>query len=49
MLPSDREVAGLLGLMLLTEARQPARLSASGELVALDEQDRSDPWKQRER
>jgi RNA polymerase sigma-70 factor (ECF subfamily) len=33
-------VAGLLALMLLTEARRTARVSASGELVALDEQDR---------
>ncbi|GHS88725.1 RNA polymerase subunit sigma-24 [Actinomycetota bacterium] len=34
------EVTGLLALMLLTEARRPARLSATGELVTLDEQDR---------
>lgn len=34
------EVAGLLALMLLTEARRPARLSTTGELVTLDEQDR---------
>ena len=40
LLPRDGEVAGLLALMLLTEARRPARISASGELVALDEQDR---------
>jgi RNA polymerase sigma-70 factor (ECF subfamily) len=40
LLPNDGEVAGLLALMLLTEARRPARVSASGELVALDEQDR---------
>jgi hypothetical protein len=33
-------VAGLLALMLLTEARRTARVSASGELVTLDEQDR---------
>ena len=39
--PSDGEVAGLLALMLLTEARRPARVSTSGELVALDEQDRA--------
>jgi RNA polymerase sigma-70 factor (ECF subfamily) len=32
---------GLLALMLLTEARRSARISASGELVTLDEQDRS--------
>ena len=38
--PADGEVAGLLALMLLTEARRPARLSATGELVTLDEQDR---------
>jgi RNA polymerase sigma-70 factor (ECF subfamily) len=40
LLPDDAEVAGLLALMLLTEARRTARVSASGELVALDEQDR---------
>ncbi|GAA3466327.1 RNA polymerase sigma factor [Nonomuraea roseola] len=40
LLPQDGEVAGLLALMLLTEARRTARLSANGELVALDEQDR---------
>jgi RNA polymerase sigma-70 factor (ECF subfamily) len=40
LLPEDGEVAGLLALMLLTEARRTARVSASGELVALDEQDR---------
>lgn len=40
LMPSDGEVAGLLALMLLTEARRAARVSASGELVALDEQDR---------
>ena len=40
LLPNDGEVAGLLALMLLTEARRPARVSASGELVTLDEQDR---------
>jgi RNA polymerase sigma-70 factor (ECF subfamily) len=40
LMPADGEVAGLLALMLLTEARRVARLSASGELVALDDQDR---------
>ncbi|NYH90499.1 RNA polymerase sigma factor [Actinopolymorpha rutila] len=40
LLPGDGEVAGLLALMLLTEARRTARVSASGELVSLDEQDR---------
>ena len=33
-------MAGLLALMLLTEARSSARVSATGELVPLDEQDR---------
>jgi RNA polymerase sigma-70 factor, ECF subfamily len=40
LMPDDGEVAGLLALMLLTEARRTARISASGELVAFDEQDR---------
>jgi RNA polymerase sigma-70 factor, ECF subfamily len=40
LIPDDGEVAGLLGLMLLTEARRTARVSGSGELVTLDEQDR---------
>jgi RNA polymerase sigma-70 factor (ECF subfamily) len=40
LLPENGEVAGLLALMLLTEARRTARVSASGELVTLDEQDR---------
>lgn len=40
LLPDDGEVAGLLALMLLTEARRTARVSANGELVTLDEQDR---------
>jgi RNA polymerase sigma-70 factor (ECF subfamily) len=40
LLPEDGEAAGLLALMLLTDARRVARVSASGELVALDEQDR---------
>jgi RNA polymerase sigma-70 factor (ECF subfamily) len=39
-MPEDGEVAGLLALMLLIEARRAARVSASGELVTLDEQDR---------
>jgi RNA polymerase sigma-70 factor (ECF subfamily) len=41
LMPEDGEVAGLLALMLLTEARRTARVSASGELVTLDEQDRT--------
>ena len=40
ILPDDGEVTGLLALMLLTEARSAARVSASGELVTLDQQDR---------
>jgi len=38
--PESTEVAGLLALMLLTEARHPARTGAGGRLVPLDEQDR---------
>ena len=40
-LPDDGEVAGLLALMLLTDARRAARARADGSLVALAEQDRS--------
>jgi len=40
LMPEDGEVAGLLALMILTEGRRPARVSASGDLVPLDEQDR---------
>ena len=40
MMPADGEVSGLLALMLLTEARRSARVSATGELVTLTEQDR---------
>ena len=38
--PADAEVAGLLALMLLTEARRPARVSSTGDLVPLAQQDR---------
>lgn len=41
LVPEDCEVAGLLALMLLTDARRGARIGASGELVPLDRQDRS--------
>jgi RNA polymerase sigma-70 factor, ECF subfamily len=41
LMPADGEVAGLLALMLLIEARRTARVSANGELVTLDEQDRA--------
>ncbi|HEU0040935.1 MAG TPA: DUF6596 domain-containing protein, partial [Jiangellaceae bacterium] len=40
LMPEEGEVAGLLALMLLTEARRTARVSAGGELVPLAEQDR---------
>ncbi|MFE5409951.1 RNA polymerase sigma factor [Microbacterium sp. NPDC056569] len=40
LLPDEGEVAGLLALMLLTDARRTARVSRTGELVTLDEQDR---------
>jgi len=40
LLPDDGEVAGLLALMLFTDARRAARVSRTGELVTLDEQDR---------
>ena len=40
LLPQDGEAAGLLALMLMTEARRIARVSASGELVPFAEQDR---------
>jgi predicted RNA polymerase sigma factor len=45
LLPDDGEVAGLLALMLLTEARRAARIRADGTLVPLEEQDRS-RWNQ---
>jgi RNA polymerase sigma factor (sigma-70 family) len=41
MLPDDGEVAGLLALMLLTDARRPARTRPDGALIPLAEQDRS--------
>jgi RNA polymerase sigma factor (sigma-70 family) len=40
-LPDDPELTGLLALILLIEARRPARTTATGGLVPLDEQDRS--------
>jgi RNA polymerase sigma factor (sigma-70 family) len=40
-LPDDGEVAGLLALMLLTDARRPARTGPDGALVPLAEQDRA--------
>jgi RNA polymerase sigma factor (sigma-70 family) len=41
MLPNESEVTGLLALMLLTDARRAARTGADGELIPLDEQDRT--------
>jgi RNA polymerase sigma factor (sigma-70 family) len=41
LLPTDGEVAGLLALMLLADARRSARTGPAGELIPLDEQDRS--------
>lgn len=41
LLPDDGEVAGLLALMLLTDARRPARTAPDGALVPLADQDRS--------
>ncbi|MGY0018598.1 RNA polymerase sigma factor [Streptomyces sp. cg35] len=41
LLPADSEVTGLLALMLLTDARRAARTDAAGDLVRLDEQDRT--------
>jgi predicted RNA polymerase sigma factor len=41
LLPDDGEVAGLLALMLLTDARRRARTTKNGELVPLAEQDRT--------
>ena len=40
LLPKDAEAAGLLALMLLTDARRAARTGADGELIPLAEQDR---------
>ncbi|GAA3631159.1 RNA polymerase sigma factor [Microbacterium awajiense] len=40
LLPGEGEVSGLLALMLLSDARRAARVSRSGELVTLEEQDR---------
>lgn len=41
LLPGEPEVLGLLGLMLLHDARREARVGAGGELILLDDQDRS--------
>jgi RNA polymerase sigma-70 factor (ECF subfamily) len=41
LMPDEREVAGLLALMLLHHSRRDARVDADGQLVLLDDQDRS--------
>ncbi|MEU7861118.1 sigma-70 family RNA polymerase sigma factor [Nonomuraea sp. NPDC049141] len=41
LLPDDAEVAGLLSLMLLTDARRPARTGPDGSLIPMAEQDRT--------
>ena len=41
LMPDEAEVAGLLALMLLHDSRTAARIGAAGELVLLDDQDRS--------
>jgi RNA polymerase sigma factor (sigma-70 family) len=41
LLPDDSEVTGLLALMLLTDARRPARATPDGSLIPMDKQDRS--------
>jgi RNA polymerase sigma factor (sigma-70 family) len=41
LVPDDGEVGGLLALMILTDARRPARTGRQGELIPLAEQDRS--------
>jgi len=41
LMPDEPEARGMLALMLLHEARRPARIDANGNLVTLEEQDRS--------
>jgi RNA polymerase sigma-70 factor (ECF subfamily) len=41
LMPDEREVRGLLALMWVTDARRASRLGADGELLRLEEQDRS--------
>lgn len=47
LIPDNAEIAGLLALMLLTDARRAARTSPEGELITLDKQDRT-LWDRRE-
>ncbi|HEY2669416.1 MAG TPA: sigma-70 family RNA polymerase sigma factor [Rugosimonospora sp.] len=46
LLPAEPEVAGLLALLLLIDSRRPARVDAAGDLVLLEDQDRT-LWNQR--
>jgi len=41
LIPDNSEVKGLLALLKLTEARRPARISPSGQLILMEDQDRS--------
>jgi RNA polymerase sigma-70 factor (ECF subfamily) len=41
LMPDEAETLGLLALLMLTDARRPARVDAAGDLVALEDQDRS--------
>ncbi len=41
LLPDEPEVTGLLALLLLTDARRPARVSPAGDIVVLEDQDRA--------
>jgi RNA polymerase sigma-70 factor (ECF subfamily) len=41
LMPAEAETKGLLALMLLSDSRRPARLSTTGELVPLEDQDRT--------
>jgi RNA polymerase sigma-70 factor (ECF subfamily) len=47
LMPDESEALGLLALMLLQDSRRDARVGGEGELVLLDDQDRS-LWDQRE-
>ena len=47
LMPDESEVYGLLALMLLHHARRPARVAANGDMILLEDQDRS-LWNQQE-
>ncbi len=40
-MPDEREIRGLLALMLVTDARRATRIGADGELLRLEDQDRT--------